>query len=118
MCGMGRKGTAFAFEQGDIVPDIVSIGKGLGGGYAPIAAILVGKKVVDGLRGGSSAFNHEHTYQAHPVSCATALAVQQIIWRERLVDRCRESGKFLEQLLRARLGGSKHVGDIRGRGLF
>jgi len=118
MCGMGRTGTTFAFEQEDVVPDIVSIGKGLGGGYAPIAGILVGKKVVDVLRAGTAAFNHGHTYQAHPVSCAAALAVQTIVRREKLVDQCRESGKLLERLLRARLESRKYVGDICGRGLF
>ncbi|KAG4413318.1 hypothetical protein IFR04_013543 [Cadophora malorum] len=118
MCGMGRTGTTFAFEQEDVVPDIVSIGKGLGGGYAPIAGVLVGKKVVDVLRAGTAAFNHGHTYQAHPVSCAAALAVQTIVRREKLVDQCRESGKLLERMLRARLESKKYVGDIRGRGLF
>ena len=76
MCGTGRTGTFFAFEQEDIQPDIVTIGKGLGGGYAPIAGMLINRKIVDALKEGSSAFNHGQTYQAHPTSCATALAVQ------------------------------------------
>ncbi|KAH7417554.1 adenosylmethionine-8-amino-7-oxononanoate aminotransferase [Cadophora sp. MPI-SDFR-AT-0126] len=118
MCGMGRTGTPFAFEQENVVPDIVSIGKGLGGGYAPIAGILVGKKVVDVLRNGTGAFNHGHTYQAHPISCAAALAVQKIVRREKMVEQCWKSGKVLEQTLRDRLGDCKYVGDIRGRGLF
>lgn len=118
MCGMGRTGTTFAFEQEDVIPDIVTIGKGLGSGYAPIAAVLVGKMVIDALRSGSSAFNHGHTYQAHPVSCATALAVQKIVRREGLVEQCRLQGIVLERLLRERLSASKYVGDIRGSGLF
>ncbi|KAL2072806.1 hypothetical protein VTL71DRAFT_12149 [Oculimacula yallundae] len=118
MCGMGRTGTTFVFEQEGIVPDMVIIGKGLGGGYAPIAGVLIGKKVVVGLRSGTGAFNHGHTYQAHPVSCAAALAVQTIVRREDLVKQCRESGLVLERMLRSRLGNCKYVGDIRGRGLF
>lgn len=118
MCGMGRTGTYFAFEQEGIVPDIVTIGKGLGGGYAPIAAVLMGKKVVDGLRAGTGAFNHGHTYQAHAVSCATALAVQTVVKREKLVENCARMGAVLEKLLRETFAESKYVGDVRGRGLF
>ena len=120
MCGMGRCGTQFTFEQEGIVPDIMTTGKGLGGGYAPIASILVNKKIVDGLRDGTGMFNHGQTYQAHPLSCATALAVQKIIKRDALVQRCKDMGIILENLLRERLSYENHeyIGDIRGRGLF
>lgn len=119
MCGMGRTGTQFAFEQEGVVPDIMTMGKGLGGGYAPIAGILVSKRVVDGLRDGTGMFNHGHTYQAHPLSCATALAVQKIIKRENLVARCKCMGGILEKLLRESFkSNNKYVGHIRGRGLF
>lgn len=118
MCGIGRTGTYFAFEQEDIVPDIVTVAKGLGGGYAPISGVLIHEKVINVLRNGSNAFNHGHTYQAHPVSCAAALAVQKILRRDRLVERSAELGVYLESLLRKRLGGCKSVGEIRGRGLF
>ncbi len=118
MCGTGRSGTYFAFEQEDVVPDIMTIGKGLGGGYAPIAGVLVSEKVVSGLRDGTGMFNHGHTYQCHPLSCASALAVQKIIKRDGLVERCRLMGLVLENLLHQALDGKKYVGDIRGRGLF
>lgn len=125
MCGTGRTGTYFAFEQeqeGDdddvVVPDIMTIGKGLGGGYAPIAGVLVHEKVVSGLRDGTGMFNHGHTYQAHPLSCASALAVQTIIRRDHLVARCKALGALLENHLRTALSPKKYVGDIRGRGLF
>jgi len=118
MCGVGRTGTFFAFEQEDVVPDIMTIGKGLGGGYAPIAGVLVHNKVVGVLRNGTGGFNHGHTYQAHPLTCAIALSVQQIIKRDRLVERCKEMGQLLETCLRRELKGCKYVGDIRGRGLF
>jgi adenosylmethionine-8-amino-7-oxononanoate aminotransferase len=100
MCGMGRTGTYYAFEQEEVIPDVVTIGKGLGGGYAPIAGILINRKIVDALRIGSSAFNHGQTYQAHPTSCATALAVQKIVHREGLVAKCAKSGETLGRLLR------------------
>ncbi|KAM0798817.1 aminotransferase class-III [Usnea florida] len=119
MCGTGRTGSYFAFAQEDgIAPDIVTIGKGLGGGYAPIAGVLVGGEVVRGLRAGTGAFNHGQTYQAHPASCASALAVQRIIRREGLVQRCARMGLLLERALREALQHKKYVGDVRGRGLF
>ncbi|KAF4452099.1 hypothetical protein F53441_5032 [Fusarium austroafricanum] len=118
MCGVGRTGTFFAFEQEGVVPDITTIAKGLGGGYAAIAGVLIHKKIVGVLRQGSAAFNHGHTYQAHPISCAAALAVQKILRRESLVERCHKMGLVLERLLREELKNCKSVGDIRGRGLF
>lgn len=118
MCGTGRCGTYFAFEQEDVIPDLVTVAKGLGGGYCSIAAVLAHKRVVDVLRQGTSSFNHGHTYQAHPISCATALAVQQILRRDNLVERCARMGKKLEEKLRKELAGCPSVGDIRGRGLF
>ncbi|VUC20095.1 unnamed protein product [Clonostachys rosea] len=118
MCGMGRTGTLFAFEQEGIRPDIVTIGKGLGGGYAPIAAMLINSTIVDSLRKGTSAFNHGQTYQAHPVSCATALAVQNIVRRDGLLERVKILGSKLQDLLSTTFTDCDYVGDIRGRGLF
>jgi adenosylmethionine-8-amino-7-oxononanoate aminotransferase len=118
MCGMGRTGTLFAFEQEDVVPDIMTMGKGLGGGYSPVAGVLVHKKIVDVLRKGTSSFNHGHTYQAHPVGCAATLAVQKILRREGLVENVAKLGNWLYPLLLDTFGSSKYVGNIRGRGLF
>lgn len=120
MCGMGRTGSMMAWEQeeGDASPDIMTIGKGLGGGYSPIAGILVHEDIVRQLDNGTGCFNHGHTYQAHPTSCAAALAVQRIIQREGLVQRCAKLGELLEASLTKAFAHALHVGDIRGRGLF
>ena len=118
MCGMGRTGTTHAWEQEGIAPDIQAIAKGLGGGYQPIGAMLASGKIIDTIRAGSGAFQHGHTYLAHPLACAAALAVQEVIREDRLLDRVRERGKQLEQRLTERFGNHRHVGDIRGRGLF
>lgn len=118
MCGGGRTGTLHAWEQEGVTPDIEAIGKALGGGYGPIAGILISKRVVEALRAGSGAFVHGHTYQAHPVTCAAALEVQRIIMEEGLLANVREQGKYLERCLRERFGSHRYVGDIRGRGLF
>ncbi|WGS01136.1 aspartate aminotransferase family protein [Bradyrhizobium sp. ISRA443] len=118
MCGMGRTGTLHAWEQEGISPDIQAIAKGLGGGYQPIGAMLASGTIVDTVRNGSGAFQHGHTYLAHPLACAAALEVQRTISEEKLLDRVKERGKQLEQRLVERFGNHRHVGDIRGRGLF
>jgi adenosylmethionine-8-amino-7-oxononanoate aminotransferase len=118
MCGMGRTGSLHAWEQEAIVPDIQVIAKGLGGGYQPIGAVLAAARIVDALREGSGAFQHGHTYLAHPTACAAALAVQQVIREDGLLAQVRERGALLGQRLLERLGNHRHVGDIRGRGLF
>lgn len=119
MCGVGRCGTFFAFEQdGDVQPDIVTTGKGLGGGYVPIAATLVHRNIIETLKKGTASFNHGHTYQAHPVSCAAALAIQKIIRRDDLVSRSATLGKRLHKSLIDTFQDLEFVGNIRGRGLF
>jgi adenosylmethionine-8-amino-7-oxononanoate aminotransferase len=118
MCGMGRTGTRHAWEQEGISPDIQAIAKGLGGGYQPIGAMLASADIVDVLRDGSGAFQHGHTYLAHPLACAAALEVQRVIDDEQLLDRVKTLGGQLERRLTERFGNHRHVGDIRGRGLF
>lgn len=118
MSGMGRTGTLHAWEQEGISPDIQVVAKGLGGGYQPIGGILVHGRVIEGLSRGSGAFMHGHTYQAHPVACGAAVAVQQVMAQDRLLDNVQAMGKRLEQRLTERFGNHRHIGDIRGRGLF
>lgn len=118
MSGMGRCGTLHAWELEGVTPDIQVIAKGLGGGYQPIGGILVHRRVIAALEAGSGAFMHGHTYQAHPMACAAAVAVQEVIREENLLENVRVMGARLEQGLVERLGNHAHVGDIRGRGLF
>ena len=118
MCGMGRTGTLHACEQEGVLPDLLAVAKGLGGGYQPIGAVLVQAKIVDALRQGSGFFQHGHTYLGHAVACAAALAVQKVIERDHLLEQVRASGEFLQQLMRSTWGEHPHVADIRGCGLF
>ena len=118
MCGMGRTGTTHAWEQEGVAPDIQAVAKGLGGGYQPVGAMLARGEIIETLRKGSGAFQHGHTYLGHPLACAAALEVQHIIRDEHLLDRVKELGKHLERRLTERFGNHRHVGDIRGRGLF
>lgn len=118
MCGMGRTGTTHAWEQEGVAPDIQAIAKGLGGGYQPIGAILVNRRVLDGIGNGTGAFLHGHTYLAHPIACAAALAVQQVIADDDLLTNVRSRGRDLQRSLTERFGDHPNIGDIRGRGLF
>ena len=118
MCGMGRTGTLFAYEQEGIVPDMCVIAKGLGGGYQPIGATLVSKRIFDMVHGGSGFFQHGHTYLGHPMACAAALAVQHTIANEGLLQQVRVQGLALQTLLQQRFRDHPNIGDVRGRGLF
>jgi len=118
MCGMGRTGTLHACEQEGIVPDLMAIAKGLGGGYQPIGAVLAQKRIVEAMSHGSGFFQHGHTYLGHPVACAAALAVQRVIERDKLLDKVRDRGRELEARLHKQFAEHPHVGNIRGRGLF
>ena len=118
MCGMGRTGTLHACEQEGVVPDLLTIAKGLGGGYQPIGAVLAQRAIVSAMSAGSGFFQHGHTYVGHAVACAAALAVQQVIERDGLLAKVRARGQSLALRLKARFADHPHVGDIRGRGLF
>jgi adenosylmethionine-8-amino-7-oxononanoate aminotransferase len=118
MCGMGRTGWLHACEEEGIVPDLLVIAKGLGGGYQPIGAVLMRAHVFNAFRDGSGAFQHGHTYMGHPMAAAAALAVQDVIRRDGLLANVAAMGELLDRRLRERLGDHAHVGDIRGRGLF
>lgn len=118
MCGMGRTGSLHACTQEGVVPDLLTIAKGLGGGYQPIGAVLAQGRLVEAFRRGSGLFQHGHTYLGHALACAAALAVQQVIERDGLLAQVQARGDFLHARLQQVFGDHPNVGDIRGRGLF
>ena len=118
MCGMGRCGALFTFEQEGIVPDLVCIAKGLGAGYQPIGAVIATARIYDAIVSGSGFFQHGHTYLGHAAACAGALAVQKRLNEDGLLARVGPLGEMLERKLRAAFGRHPNIGDIRGRGLF
>jgi adenosylmethionine-8-amino-7-oxononanoate aminotransferase len=118
MCGMGRTGTLFACEQEHVIPDVITVAKGLGGGYQPIAGVLLSQTIHDAILRGSKALANGHTYMGHAAACAAALAVQKTIEKEDLLARVCELGASFGDKLRTRFVSHPHVGDIRGRGLF
>ena len=118
MCGMGRTGSLFACEQEGVRPDIVTVAKGLAAGYQPIGATLCSAEIYNRFREGSGLFQHGHTYIGHATACAAALAVQQTIEDDGLLDNINTMGEARDQSLHQRFGDHPFVGDIRGRGLF
>lgn len=118
MCGMGRCGSLFTFEQEGVVPDLVCIAKGLGAGYQPIGAVIVSRKLCEAIVSGSGYFQHGHTYLGHAAACAGALAVQKRLNEDGLLARVAPMGQLLHEKLDAAFGAHPHIGEIRGRGLF
>lgn len=118
MCGSGRTGTFLSCEQDGVIPDIVTLGKGLGAGYQPIGAVVCTREVYDAVASGSGALKHGQTYNAHPVGCVAAITVQKVIQREGLLSRVNKAGATLTNMLMARFGNHPNIGDIRGRGLL
>jgi adenosylmethionine-8-amino-7-oxononanoate aminotransferase len=118
MAGSGRTGTYFAFEQDDVHPDIVTIAKGLGGGYQAIGATIVRGFVQDAIVETFDFFEHGHTYIGHATACAAALAVSNVIDRDDLLANVRSLSDLLFGELKLSFADHPYVGNIRGRGLF
>lgn len=118
MCGMGRTGAMFTSLQEGVTPDIITIGKGLGGGYQPIGALLMSGHVAGTIAAGTGSFQHNQTYLGHSMATTAAVAVLDVMRDENLLDNVNAMGRCLRDALLKELGDHPHVGDIRGRGLF
>ena len=118
MCGSGRTGSYFAFEQEGVRPDLVTIAKGLGGGYQPLGAMVCRDFIHREIVEAHGEFAHGHTYVGHATTCAAGVAVQSVLDEENLLENVTTRGRQLQELLHATFDQHPHVGDIRGRGLF
>ena len=116
--GMGRTGGWFAYQSLPITPDIVTIGKMLGGGHMPLAATMCRRPVYDTLASGSKEFDLGHTWDGAPLSCAVGLAVLDYLDRRDLPGLAAERGPALLDRFRAALAGYAIVGEVRGRGFL
>lgn len=117
LVGAGRTGTWSALEPYGVVPDIQVMGKGISGGYAPLASVAAPRRIVDILAAGSKALIHAQTFSHTPMMCAAGVAALRQIRKHNLVARCAEMGRVLHQKLEA-LRDLPWVGDVRGRGLL
>jgi adenosylmethionine-8-amino-7-oxononanoate aminotransferase len=116
--GMGRVGTWLAAHQLPIEPDIVTLGKGLGAGYSPLAAVLCRQHVHDAIEQGSRQFDLGHTWDGAPLPCAVGLAVMDVMVERGLVQRVRERGPALRDELEAAVAGAETVREVRGVGFL
>jgi len=118
MTGCGRSGTYFAFEQESVTPDIVTLAKGLGGGYQPIGAVISKGFIHSGIVEAFGAFAHGHSYVGHATVAAAGLAVMQVLEDEDLLVNVNRMGHLLRASLREAFADHPNVGDVRGRGLL
>ena len=117
MTGVGRTGRNFAVDHFKVVPDMIVAGKGLSGGYAPLAAVIARGFIADAIRDGRGFFEHGFTYSANPLSAAVGSAVLDYLARNRLIERAARMGKILGAKLEA-LRRHRFVGDVRGLGMM
>ncbi|MFT7115854.1 MAG: adenosylmethionine-8-amino-7-oxononanoate aminotransferase [Rhodoferax sp.] len=118
MAGMGRTGQLFAYADDGILPDMVAVGKGLAAGYMPISALLISDQIHSVMAQGSGVLGNGQTHVNHPLACAIALEVQQVIAEENLLAHVRLRGEQMRTWLTESLADLDIVGDVRGRGLF
>ncbi|MEH7083561.1 aspartate aminotransferase family protein [Neobacillus drentensis] len=118
MTGCGRTGTMLACEQWGITPDIVALGKGMGAGYAPIAAAIASEKVIEPILAGTKAVMSGHTLSANPQACAAALAVLQFLEENNIIQEVENKGNYLRGQLENLKQHYSFIGDVRGKGLL
>ncbi len=116
--GFGRTGLNFGYQHWDAQPDILVVAKGLSGGYVPLSGLIISERVVRPFIEKDGRFTHGLTYQNHPVACAAALSVLDIIEREGLVENAAIQGAYLESRLREVAARVPIVGELRGRGMI
>ena len=117
--GFGRTGRWFACEHESVVPDLMSVAKGITSGYVPLSASIARRHLADAFpEGGTQENVHPNTYAAHPVACAAALANLRIMEQDRLVENSETMGAHLLKSLKIAVGHRSIVGEVRGRGLM
>ena len=116
--GAGRTGTFLAAGRWPAArPDLAILAKGLGGGYAPLAAFLAPARLVDAVAD-AGGFHVGHTHKAHPLACAVGLAVLDVTMEERLIEMAAATGEYLRAQLRGLQQGNPFIGDVRGLGML
>jgi adenosylmethionine-8-amino-7-oxononanoate aminotransferase len=118
LCGYGRTGKPFAVQHWNAEPDIITMGKAIGSGYAPLGAVVASEKVVDAYAAGTGRFMHGFTYSGMPMSCFIGLKVHEIMRREGLFERPAGAGAALMARLAALADRHDCIGHVRGLGLL
>src|SRR6266571_3730048 len=116
MAGFGRSGKWFACEHWDVVPDILTVAKGINSGYVPLGAMVISRHLADWVR--DKPFAGGLTYSGHPLACASAVASIGVYREEGVVENAAEHGRYLADALRSLQERHRSIGDVRGLGLF
>lgn len=116
--GFGRTGTMFGLEHWGVKPDLIQFAKAITSGYFPLGGIGMSDAIYDVLRDSGQAWMHAYTYSAHPVGCAIALAMLDIVEGEDFPGQAAAKGKRLLDGLQAALGDHPNVGEVRGLGMM
>lgn len=119
--GFGRTGKLFACDHAGITPDILCMSKGLTGGYLPMAITVTTQEIYDAFYDDynkGKAFMHSHTYSGNPLACSAALAVQDILEEEQILEHAAQRADYLHEQLMNALGDHPNVGEIRHIGLI
>jgi adenosylmethionine-8-amino-7-oxononanoate aminotransferase len=117
LVGMGRTGAMFAFEHYGVVPDILTLSKGVASGYAPIGAVIASRAVANSFDG-DNVFSHGYTYGSHPVTSAAGLRNIEILEREKLVEASATNGAYMHERLNGLAQRYRSIGDVRGLGMI
>jgi len=118
LCGYGRSGRFLAMDHWDTTADLVTLGKGLGGGYAPLGALVIHEKIYAVFNENWGRFIHGYTYQGNPVSCAAGVAVNRFLKENDLFSRVSRIGDYLKTNLERLADKFEIIGDVRGTGLL
>jgi taurine--2-oxoglutarate transaminase len=116
MAGFGRTGKWFACENWDVVPDILTVAKGINSGYVPLGATIISRKLADWMR--DKYFAGGLTYSGHPLACASAVASIEAFQEEGIVEHAAEMAPEFEQRLNGLEERHPSIGDVRGLGCF
>lgn len=118
MAGFGRTGSMFAIDDYGVVPDMICVAKGMSAGYAPLGGVVVKDEIFDAFVKGSGVFVHGHTYGGNPLAAAVAVAVVNILVRDKIAENSRVVGAYLLEKLQEKVLPFWFVGDVRGKGLM
>jgi adenosylmethionine-8-amino-7-oxononanoate aminotransferase len=119
--GFGRTGRMFACEHESVSPDLLCVGKGLTGGYLPLAATLTSERIYEGFLGGAAepnTFFHGHTYTGNPLACAAAIAALELFEREHTLELLQPKIELLTRTLAHRIAVLQDVAEVRQRGFM
>lgn len=118
MTGFGRTGTMFAMDDFGVIPDMITVAKGMSAGYSPLGGVIVKDEIYNAFQKGTGSFVHGHTYGGNPLAAAVAVAVVKTLVKDNLAENSRVVGEYLLNKLQAALLPFWFVGDVRGKALF